>query len=913
MVDGVILDDPVNLSTEELNNLDNVNLIGNAISGLNPIDIESIDVLKDASATAIYGVRAANGVIVVTTKKGRTGTPRVNYSVSVTITERPSYNRLQRMNSMERIDVSREIEAKGLTYRFIPARVGYEGLLYDLYDRIIDYDTFQAKVSDLEVLNTDWFDALYRTSVSQRHNLSVSGGTGTINYYVSGSYDKENANVKGTGVTNYNVMAKIQAHLRDNLIGTLQVRANSAAKDYLHQSISPYGYAYNTSRAIPLYNEDGSLAFYNKSMGNKNPLTYNILNEIDHSGRLVHNDGVNFNGNLEWTVLTGLRLTGTLAMNLTGTTQKSWFSEETYAAALMRRLPLGVPFPSDDPLSDFRSNQCTLPYGGELRSTHTRNMGYTARLQADYNKLFAEKHHLTLAAGTEARSSRYTGLSSVQWGYLPDRGEKFVSINPSEWPAYRDMVMANPDVVTNTLSNFLSFYGVASYAYRSRYIVNANVRADGSNKFGQDRSTRFLPIWSVSARWNIMNEPVFKDVMWMNELAVRTSYGIQGNVSDDQTPNMIIKMGNLDPLSGGYMSEISKLPNPFLKWEKTRSFDVALDFSFLDNRLGGTIEYYYKNGRDQIVRTAVSPTTGSTTMSLNVGDVMNKGYEFILNAVPVRTQDFRWSLSLNSARNINRVTRGGAREEYTWKNFVDGSAVLEGRALDTFFSYRYDGLNEEGVPLFKDMDEPEGITHEQMLERVLTESGNRIPLMQGGFSSHFTWKNFTLGMFFSYQLGAKGRLNYLYSNTGQYLPNPEQNMSSEFVNRWRKPGDEATTDIPALSTEYYSMSGISPISSLTRRWNVADNRWQMYNQSDLRVVSTDFLRLRSAYLRYTLPQAACRSLRIQNAHVRLEGYNLFTLASKQLKGQDPEQIGLGSFGPTTPPVPSFALSLDLTF
>ena len=913
VVDGVILDDPVNHSTEELNDLDNVNLIGNAISGLNPIDIESIDVLKDASATAIYGVRAANGVIVVTTKKGRTGTPRVNYSGSVTVTERPSYNRLQRMNFKDRVDVSREIEEKGLVYRFVPARVGYEGLLYDLYDRNIDYDTFRERVADMEVLNTDWFDALYHNSVSQRHNVSISGGTNTLNYYVSGSFNKENANVKGTGVTSYNVMAKTQARFRDNLVGTFQVRANTSTKDYLHSSISPYGYAFNTSRAIPLYNADGSLAFYNKSQGNQSQLTYNVLNEIEHSGQLVNNDGANFNGNIEWTAFTGFRLTGTLAMNVSSTTQKSWFDDHTYAAARMRMLPLGVPFPTNDVTEPFRASQCTLPYGGELRSSNNRNFGYTARFQADYNKLFAGKHNTTLAAGTEARSSRYTGLSSVQWGYLPDRGEKFVQINPSEWPAYRDMVLQNPDVVTNHLSNYLSFYGIASYAYRSRYILNANVRADGSNKFGQDKSTRFLPIWSVSARWNIMNEPFFKNVMWMNELAIRASYGIQGNVSDDQTPNMIIKMGSLEPYSGDYVSEISKLPNRYLKWEKTNSFDVALDFSFLDNRLGGTVEYYYKTGHDQIVSTAVSPTTGTSSMSLNVGDVMNKGYEFILNAVPVRTKDFRWSLSLNSARNINRITRGGAKTEYTWNNYVNGTAVLEGYALNSFFAYKYNGLNENGLPTFKDTDEPEDITREEMLERVLEYAGNRIPLMQGGFSTNFTWKNFTLGMFFSYQLGSKGRLNFLYNNSGQYLPNPEQNMSSEFVDRWRQPGDEAKTDIPALSTNNLNMVPSGLGANRNRKYEIANNGWQMYNQSDLRVVNTDFLRLRSAYLRYTLPKEACKALHVQYANVRLEGYNLFLLASKDLKGQDPEQLGLGSFGPTTPPVSSFALTLDLTF
>ena len=165
----------------------------------------------------------------------------------------------------------------------------------------------------------------------------------------------------------------------------------------------------------------------------------------------------------------------------------------------------------------------------------------------------------------------------------PDRGESFVTIDPIQWPLYNEMVMNSPDVVTNTLSNYLSWYGVLSYAYKSRYILNGNIRADGSNKFGQDRSTRFLPIWSVSARWNIMNEPFLENVMWMNELSVRGSYGIQGNVSDDQTPSMIIQLGSMDEISGDYISTLSKLPNPFLKWEKTVSYNIGLDFSLFEN------------------------------------------------------------------------------------------------------------------------------------------------------------------------------------------------------------------------------------------------------------------------------------------------------------------------------------------
>ncbi|MCM1178307.1 MAG: SusC/RagA family TonB-linked outer membrane protein [Clostridium sp.] len=909
VVDGVILDDPVSISTEELNDLDNVNLIGNAISGLNPMDIEKIDVLKDASATAIYGVRAANGVIVVTTKRGKQGAPRVNYSGTVTVTERPSYNKLNLMNSQERIEVSKEIASKGLDYRFTPAAIGYEGLLYDLYDRKISYDQFLGSVQQLESMNTDWFDLLYRTSVSHRHNLSISGANDKVNYYVSGAYTDENANVKGTGVNQYNAMAKVQVNFIPQLTGTVQLRANISEKDYQHSSISPYSYAYNTSRAIPAFNADGTYAFYNAEQGyNAQPLEYNILNEIENSGRTMRTDAIYFNANLEWKIITGLRATGTFAINTSSTSDKEWYNDRTYAAAKLRMLNYGVPFPDAD---TWKNDMCKLPYGGELKTSNTRNFGYTARLQLDYSK-YIRGHHISAAAGYEARSTKYTGISSTQWGYLPDRGESFVQIDPAQWPKYNEMVLNSPNTVTNKLSNTLSFYGVLSYAYKSRYIINANVRTDGSNKFGRDKSTRFLPIWSVSARWNIMNENFLKDVMWMNELAIKGSYGIQGNVSDDQTPSMIIKLGSVDNLSGDYLSTLSKLPNPYLKWEKTNSWNIALDFAFLDNRISGTFEYYYKKGNDQIVMTQVSPTTGTSSMSLNVGDIMNRGYELIINAVPVRTKDFRWSLSFNSARNVNKVTDGGMTSEYTYAQYTDGSAVLKGYPINSFFSYKFAGLDGKGLPTFHDTEETEGATKAEMFSKVFTLSGNRLPDMQGGFSTNFTWKDITLGLFFSYSVGSKVRMNNLYSNSGQRLPNPQQNMSAEFVDRWREPGDEAHTIIPALSTDPLQMNDIS-FSGSSRTINIGDNRWQMYNQSDIRVVSGDFLRLRTAYIRYSIPEKICRKMRMNSASVRVEGNNLFVVCSKDLNGQDPEQLGLGSIGITTPPVASFSFGLDITF
>lgn len=902
VVDGIILDDPVPLSTEEINSLDNVNLIGNAISGLNPMDIEKIDILKDASSTAIYGTRAANGVIVVTTKKGRQGRAVVNYNLTTSLTRRPSYSMLQLMNSKERIDVSKEIEARGLTYSMKPARVGYEGALMDLYDRLITHDEFLLRVKRMEEINTDWFKELYRTAFTHKHSLSVSGGTDKVNYYFSGAYSNDQNTVKRSGVEQYNANMKIIVNFNKNLIGTIQLRGALSNKDYLHSSISPYQYAYNTSRAIELYDEDGNRKFYNKQQGNQQQLVYNILHEIDETDYEIKNNSINFNANLLWKIK-DFRLNGTIGINNAETHEKNWFSERSFYAAQLRFINYGAQFPSTDPTSPFVKDQCQLPYGGGITNSDTRNFAYTVRVQADYQKKVAKYHDFAVAAGAELRSTKYDGVSTTTFGYLPDRGEKFIYIDPNLWPKYNELLKKNPKVITNRLSNFVSLYGIFTYSFRQRYILNFNIRADGSNKFGQDKSARFLPIWSISAKWNIHNEKIFSDIMWLNELAIKGSAGVQGNVSDDQTPHTIVSSGAMDELSGDYLYYISKYPNPLLRWEKTNSYNIALDFAFLNNRLSGTVEYYYKYGKDQVIKKPVSPTSGVTSMSLNAGDIKNMGYELVINAVPVKTKDWLWSVSLNGAKNINTVINSGLSRDYTYQNYLNGSVIKEGAAVNTFYSYKFNGLDENGLPTFN--IDKENITADNMYDKIFCVSGNRVPDIQGGIGSNLKYKNFSLNLFFSYSLGSKVRLNNLYSDSGQRLPQPQQNMSSEFIKRWRKAGDEKFTNIPVLSTDDLAFS-----DNVAGR-KIADNGWQMYNKSDLRVVSGDNLRLRTASIQYTFGDDLCKKIKLKGASIRLEGNNLFVIASKDLHGQDPEQITLGA--QASPPLSSYSIILNVTF
>ena len=915
VVDGIVLDDPVPLSPEEINSLDNVNLIGNAIQGLNPSDIEKIDILKDAAATALYGVRAANGVIVVTTKQGKEGRMSLNYTSSLTFEQRPNYGQMGLMNSKERIDVSKEIERRHLPFAFKVSRVGYEGALMDLYDRIITEDEFLQRVKTMEENNNDWFDLLFRNTLMQKHNLSISGGSERVSYYVSGGLNINPDVVKDKGVKSYQGMAKLNFRPNKKLNAMVQLRVNNSNKNYTYRGVSPYAYAINTSRAIPAFDEDGERVFYNMEQGNQTQLRFNMMNELDHSGNTVHNNGYNITAYLNFRPITDLTLSTTFGTNFSTSMEREWFDEQSFEAAKLRRVNYGDPLPETDV---YREEQAKLPYGGMLRNSTMRNVSWQWRGQVIYNLRPWENHVFTINAGPEIRSSHYHGLRSTEFGYLPDRGESFMNIDPAIWLAYKKYMMENRDVITNRLSNFVSLFANMTYSYRNKYIFTYNVRAEGSNKFGQDKRARFLPIWSLSGRWNIHQESFLKDLMWLNMLAIRASYGLQGNVSDEQTPQMIMRFGEFNPLAQQFQSTISKLPNPNLRWERNTSYNIGFETSLLDNRLTLNVDYYVRKGKDQLISKSVSRTLGKNEIQINAGTLYNRGLDFMLTMVPVRNQDWTWSINLNGARNTNEVTDGGVNTNYTYQQYLNGTAIINGNPIDAFYSYRFKGLDENGHPDFYGLDNSgETLSKEEFFDLVMMKSGDRVPFSQGGMGTSLRYKAFTFNMFFSYSLGNKVRLNNLYSDSGQRTPQPYQNLSDQLVDRWRQPGDEAHTNIPALSStplddvRYREHTNIISGESGNYKYDFALNRWQMYNKSDLRVVDGSHLRLRSLSLSYRTPSEFNEKLKLKNCNLRLDAYNLLLFSSKDLRGQDPSQMTLGSR--TTPPLPSFAFTLDLTF
>lgn len=927
VVDGIILQDPVSLKTSDLNSMDKVNLIGNAISFLNPQDIERIDVLKDASATAIYGTKAANGVIVITTKRGQRGNAKVNYSGTFGFTARPNYNGMDRMNSMERIDVSKEMVAKGLNISGeFPSRVGYEGALMDLYERKITYDEFKSRVSELESNNTDWYKELFRNSFSQNHNVSVSGGSDKTTYYFSLGYNDEKGATMGVNYSMLTARINLITELAKNVKLNVGMSSGFTKNKRNNNIVDLYQYAYNTSRAIKAYNSDGTRNFYANYEGYENYLTgertedikFNIFNEMEHSGNITKNRKSAITMDLDWKINSMFSYKLTTNYSYSNSDHEDWFSAETFKAQRLRGLAYGLPdIEKTDFTSDFYRNNL-MPAGGKLSTQEINTMSYTVRNAVKFNRTF-DKHSITANVGMEMNSKKTDGRSRIDYGYLPERGKTFIEKDYSIYEDFYEQYLSDTKTkISDTEDRFLSFYGTFSYSYDYRYIFNFNIRADGSNKFGQDESTKFLPIWSLSGRWNIADEHFLDNQNFINQLSLRASYGIQGNVSPDQVASIILQQGSLNKIADEFASTLYKVPNDNLKWEKTTSYNVGLDFALWKNKINGSFEYYYKKGKDQIVSRDISPTNGASTVSLNSGNLKNYGWELTLGATLFDSKDFAWSLSVNTSQNKNKVEDAGALEEITtswgrvdtYENYLTGDLIEDGRAVNSFYSYQFDKINSEGYPVFKNSEEVDKDgnmlvgSYDEAYKRVFAYSGTRIPDLTGGFTTNIRIRRVSINAQFSFSLGSKLRLNNLYDSYN-ILPHPQENMSSEFVNRWRTSGDEVNTVIPGLSNNNFAAE------YRNRKFRIANDIWEMYNYSDLRVVSGDFLRCRNLSCSYALPEGLTEKMGVKGVNLSFAVSNLFVLKDKALKGKDPEQITMGSG--TIPPQKTYSLTVNLTF
>lgn len=366
VLDGIVLRDPVNVSPSLINNLDFVNLVGNAIAGINPEDIERIDILKDASATALYGAKAANGVINITTKRGKAGPPSVTYSMSGKFTARPRYTdkSIYLMNSRERVDYSREIVEKGLSFPNINNWVGYEGALHKYTSGALTPEQFRNEVDRIETVNTDWFDLITEDVFSNSHTLSLSGGSSNIRYYASIGYANDKGVIKGEKNDRYSTSLNINGSF-NRFSFAFGILANKGVREYTNGEVNILNYAYNTSRAVPAFNEDGSLFFYdvagNGDASNDLPLAFNALHEMQNARDQYNNSGVTMNTNLSYRFSDCFKGQFIFSYGINNNQQETFMDESSFYAANLR----GTNYRTE--LSTGQKSISLLPVGGEYR------------------------------------------------------------------------------------------------------------------------------------------------------------------------------------------------------------------------------------------------------------------------------------------------------------------------------------------------------------------------------------------------------------------------------------------------------------------------------------------------------------------------------------------------------------------
>ena len=899
VVDGVVQTDPLPFETNDFNKIDPNSqdmmrtFIGGAISWLNPNDIETVTVLKDAASTAIYGTKAANGVIVITTKKGKIGRMSVNYSGNFSFTPKMNYNKLELMNSKQRVEVSREAFQNGLVLSG-NQDIGYTKLAKDYRLRKISLEEFREGVAKLETNNTDWFDILFRNAFSHNHTVGVSGGTEQITYHTSFGFSKNYNTAKGNDQSNYTAKLSLSAKpwkpftLNMNLAGSVSETNAFVGSD-------PYSYATKMNRAIPAYNEDGSRFFYAHA---SNGYLFNVENELDNTGNENKTTTLNASLSLRWVLWDALTYNSQFSYNTSNVKGEAWYSEETNYIARKR----GYNYREYEAGSEEYENS-KLPNGGEWNGLTTNSTTWSWRNSLDWNKILKDVHSVTLMVGFELSSTESISNKIQAYGYMPEKGKIFVNV-----PAYTNLDVINPPVnelartsptITESKVNTLSYYLTLSYMYDNRYALNASVRSDGNNRFGQDKRNRFLPVWALGVRWNLCDEPWLQGQNILSDMNLRATFGYQGNVVDNVSPDLIAKIVE-DEKNFDYKLEMKDLPAPDLKWEKTSSVNLGVDVSLFKNKVNASFEYYWKKTKDLITNLEIPYEFGVNSRPINGGKMTNSGWDASFAFTPIRSKDVILSLSF-SLSGVNNEVNSTIEPVKTWKEATTGNLNKDGFPVTSFWAFRFIGLNSEyGGPQFDltNWDQDEAGNDATV---YMDCAGKLEPDFNTGFSFSFRYKTLSIssGLYLSL-----GNQQFMSPPMTSYtsIPSEYENMSTEWLDRWRKPGDEKYTNVPALPNVVTNAKQMQ--NPITKEFF---NPYEMYAYSTIRVVDAWYIRCNNISCSYTLPERLLPKF-LQNLSVNCSLSNPFQIRSKDFKGRDPE-VALGS----QPLQRSLSLGVNVSF
>lgn len=923
VVDGVIMEDVTEVGADDLSSGDAVTLISSAISGLNADDIESFQILKDGSATSIYGARAMAGVIVVTTKKGKAGSNKISYTGEFSMRLKPNYRNFNIMNSQEQMGVYKTLANNGYLNFSDVYRAAESGVYGKMYHLMNDYssggfmlpntpEARNAYLREAEYRNTDWFDVLFNNSISQNHAISMTSGTEKASYYTSLSVMNDPGWTKQSKVQRYtaniNALYNISKQVSLNLIGNASYR-NQRAPGTLSSSldpvsgevrrdfdINPYSYALNTSRALD------SNEFYVR-----NYAPFNILHELSNNYMDLDVVDMKFQAELKWKPFKKVELSALGAYKYSTTTQShniTDFSNQAWAYRAMDDATMrdANPWLYTDPDKINSLPVSVLPVGGFYRETKYGMNSYDFRATVSYNDVFKEKHIFNFFGGMELNSTDRTktwfqgvGLQ-YEMGMLPAYDYLYFKQGKEENADYYTVEM--------TRSRDVAFFGTATYSYAGKYTINGTVRYEGSNKLGKSRSARWLPTWNVSAAWNAHEESWFESLRpTLSNLTLKASYSLTADRGPAEVSNSRVIIKSYNPYRPfASVSEsglrIEELENSELTYEKKHELNIGAEIGFLDNRINFAADWYKRDNYDLIGIINTMGVGGQTAKYANVASMKSHGFEFTLSTRNIVTKDFKWNTDLIFSKAKNEVTELDANSRVI--DMISGVGfALEGYPVRSLFSMDFKGLNENGLPTF--INESGQLTtsninfQERNIKDHLVYEGPTDPTITGSLGNVFTYKNFKLNVFITYSFGNVIRLDPVFSNEYSDL----DAMPKEFINRWTMPGDENRTTVPVIADR--RMNKQDPY--LNRAYNA-------YNYSTDRIAKGDFIRMKEISLSYDFPKQWISHLRLSNLSLKLQATNLFLIyADDKLNGQDPEFFNTG--GVAAPVPKQFTLTLRM--
>lgn len=911
VIDGVVLEDIVNISNDQLSSGDPNTMLGSAVAGLNPNDIETFDILKDAAATALYGARAMNGVIVITTKRGKSGATTIDYRANFGVQLKPNYNQFDIMNSADQISVYAEMERKGyLDYNSISNRsnAGIYGKMADLL-KDLDPTTLQFKLQNTPQarraylmqyagVNTDWFDILFRNSLSQEHSLSFSHGSDKAQSYFSTSFYNDQGWTIADKVRRYTVNLrntynlsnkftagfKVQGSVRQQQApGSISRVTNVVSGSYDRDfDINPFSYALNTSRVLTAYDENGDLAYFRRNFTG-----FNIINEVRNNYIKLGLMDLNLTGDLQYKIMPWLTYNFIGAIRYVKSTQEHQITENSNQANAFRAAPNATiakanKFLYTDPDDPEAPPIVVLPYGGFYNRDEDELKNYTLRNTVNLNKTFLDVHEVRGLIGQEIKYADRQNSNNTGFGYQYENG----GVPFVDYRIVKQFVENSLQYygMGNEYERFVGYFANLGYTYNKRYTLDATIRRDGSNRLGRSEKARWLNSWTVAGRWNLDQENFISNISSISYLTLRGSYGLNANYGAATNSLAVLrtKLTNRPYLDDRQLAiDIEDLENSDLTWEKKYEANVGVDLGLFQNRITLSIDGYYRKSLDLISLIRTSAIGGQGMKAANYADLKSQGVEFNLGGVPFVRKDMRWETNLIFSYNTNEITRAENFPILFDLIIPEGGAKV-GYPVRGLFSIPFAGLDKVGIPTFA--DDKGGVSSNVYLQsdqtNFLKYEGPVDPTITGGFTNTFIYKNFSLSVHLSYQAGNKIRLAPAFKTEYSDL----DALPNDFRNRWTLPGDETVTKIPSMADKYYAFD-----------LNAAQSYpYNYYNYSDARVVDGSFVRLKSVTVQYSVPQKLISKGPFKSLAVNVVGNNLALLyADPDLHGQDPEFFNAG--------------------